>query len=243
MGRVHHLHCFTPDHRPLLLALDPNGESHKWRRKPFRFEAMWIMDPGCGEIVSRAWAHQTEGTPMFQATQKLRKCKKLLKKWSRAQFGNVKQQIKQTKEKLWQAEVASTRDGKDDEVVRLKVELNYVRKKSKCGIKDQGYNGFKVVIEIPSFFMGQQLKGSEKISLRGLGIVKGDGRQRRAFTQKYLWTSVLICSQHPILTTLIALWNRDDNFFPLCLTRPSPLRPAWVFPPCKGNGAGMGARF
>ena len=91
--------------------------------------------------------------------------------------------------------------------------------------------------------MGQQLKGSEKISLRGLGIVKGDGRQRRAFTQKYLWTSVLICSQHPILTTLIALWNRDDNFFPLCLTRPSPLRPAWIFPPCKGNGAGMGARF
>ena len=85
---------------------------------------MWLMDPGCGETVSRAWAHQTEGTPMFQATRKLRNCKKMLKKWSRALFGNVKQQIKQTKEKLWQEKVASARDRKDDEVVRLKAKLN-----------------------------------------------------------------------------------------------------------------------
>ncbi|KAK7860842.1 hypothetical protein CFP56_029281, partial [Quercus suber] len=79
-GRVHHLHYFTSDHRPLLLALNLNGESHKWRRKPFRFEAMWLMDPSCGETVSRAWAHQTKGTSMFQAIEKLRKCKKKKKK-------------------------------------------------------------------------------------------------------------------------------------------------------------------
>ena len=47
MGKVQHLHCFTSNHRPLLLALDLNGESHKWKRKPFRFEAMWLMDLGC----------------------------------------------------------------------------------------------------------------------------------------------------------------------------------------------------
>ena len=124
IGRIHHLHCFTSDHKPLLLALDPNGESHKWKRKPFRFEAMWLMDPGYGETVSRAWAYKTDGTPMFQATEKLRKCKKMLNKWSGAHFGSVKQQIKQTKEKLCQAKVVSARDGKDDEIVRLKAELN-----------------------------------------------------------------------------------------------------------------------
>ena len=120
-GRIHHLHCFTSDHKPLLLALDPNGESHKWKRKPFRFEAMWLMDPGYGETVSRAWAYKTDGTPMFQATEKLRKCKKMLNKWSGAHFGSVKQQIKQTKEKLCQAKVVSARDGKDDKIVRLKL--------------------------------------------------------------------------------------------------------------------------
>ena len=86
---------------------------------------------------------------MFQATKKLRKCKKMLKKWSRAHFGNVKQQIKKTKEKLWQAKVTSAREGNDEEVVRLKVELNRL-----CGIKDQDYNGLKVKIETLSSFMG-----------------------------------------------------------------------------------------
>ena len=128
-SRVQHLHCFTLDHRPLLLTLDLNEESHKWKQKPFRFEAMWLMDLGCSDTVARAWAYQTEGTPMFQATEKLRKCKKMLQKWSRAHFGNIKQQIKKTKEKLWQAEVTSAREGNVEEVVRLKDELNMLCEK------------------------------------------------------------------------------------------------------------------
>lgn len=39
-ARIRHLHCFTSDHRPILLALYSNGESQRWRRKPFHFEAM-----------------------------------------------------------------------------------------------------------------------------------------------------------------------------------------------------------
>ena len=123
-GRVRHLHYFTSDHRPLLLAPDQNRESHKWKRKPFRFEAMWLMDSSCSDTVARAWTYQTEGTPMFQAIEKLRKCKKMLKKWSRDHFGSVKQQLKNSKEKLWQAEVNLVRDRNDEEVVRLKAELN-----------------------------------------------------------------------------------------------------------------------
>ncbi|KAK7842528.1 hypothetical protein CFP56_013603 [Quercus suber] len=34
---VRHLHCFASDHRPILLLLDPNGESVRWKQKPFRF--------------------------------------------------------------------------------------------------------------------------------------------------------------------------------------------------------------
>ena len=40
-------------------------------------------------------------------------------------------------------------------------------------------------IETLSSFMGQQLKGSEEISLKSLEIVKGGGSQRRAFTRKF----------------------------------------------------------
>ena len=36
-GRIKHLHCFTSNHRPILLSLDSNGENQLWKRKPFRF--------------------------------------------------------------------------------------------------------------------------------------------------------------------------------------------------------------
>ena len=50
--------------------------------------------------------------------------------------------------------------------------MNYVKKKNKCGTKDQNYNGSKVEIRTQSSFMGQQLNESEEISLRGFEIVK-----------------------------------------------------------------------
>ncbi|KAK7824472.1 hypothetical protein CFP56_034315 [Quercus suber] len=123
-GRVKHFQCFTSDHRSILLALNPNGESHKWNRKPFRFEAMWTSDSGCSNTVSRAWTHQVEGTPMHRAVTKLKWCKKKLKRWSRQHFGNVKNQIQKMKELLWKAEVESIRTGNIQEVDRLKTKLN-----------------------------------------------------------------------------------------------------------------------
>ena len=123
-GRVVHLHCFTFDHRPLLLSLDPNGESQRWKRKPFRFEVMWTVDLGCSNTVSRAWATQVDSTPIHVATVKLKRYKKKLKKWSRHHFGNVKKQIKETKELSSQAEANSVRDGNYQEVATLKAELN-----------------------------------------------------------------------------------------------------------------------
>lgn len=81
-GRVRHLHCFTSDHCLIILALDPNGENHKWRRKPFRFEAIWLIDPGLKDIVTRVWDCNVEGTPMFTTTKKLKKCKRMLKAWN-----------------------------------------------------------------------------------------------------------------------------------------------------------------
>lgn len=111
VGRVELLYCFTSDHRPLLLSLDPNGERHKWKRKPFRFEVMWRSNSGCSNTMSRAWATQAEGTLMHIAAMKLKHYKKKLKKWSQHHFGNTKKQIKETKELLWKAEANSVRDG------------------------------------------------------------------------------------------------------------------------------------
>ena len=127
--RVKHLNCFTSDHRPLLLFLDGHKEYQKWHRKPFRFEAMWIFDPECKEMVARAWDCAPTGTPMFMAATKFKRCKKQLKSWSWVHFGNVKQQIKQVHDRLWQAEEVSARTGEHEEVIWIKLELNALYEK------------------------------------------------------------------------------------------------------------------
>ena len=38
----------------------------------FSFEAMWISDSKCKEVITRAWDCTLEGTPMFAVTKKLK---------------------------------------------------------------------------------------------------------------------------------------------------------------------------
>ncbi|XP_075665958.1 uncharacterized protein LOC142635735 [Castanea sativa] len=90
---IWHLHYVESDHRPILLILEPNGESHRWKQKPFRFEEMWLVDMGCSDTVLR-------GHPMFKVLSKLKKCKEMLSAWSKDHFGGVKKQIAQKKELL-----------------------------------------------------------------------------------------------------------------------------------------------
>ena len=41
---IRHLYCHASDHRPILLMFDSNGESMRWKWKPFRFEEMWLAN-------------------------------------------------------------------------------------------------------------------------------------------------------------------------------------------------------
>ena len=54
-ARVHHLHCNSSDHCPLLIVLAPLDIPQ--RKKPFHFEEMWLSHPNCGETVQIGRAH------------------------------------------------------------------------------------------------------------------------------------------------------------------------------------------
>lgn len=73
---VRHLFCISSYQRPLLLLLVPNGELDRWKRKPFRFEELWLADRGCSDIVRQAWDFRPNGHLMFRVVTKIRKCKK-----------------------------------------------------------------------------------------------------------------------------------------------------------------------
>ena len=94
---VRHLHCYASDHRPILLMFDLNGESVRWKQKPFHFEEMWLADRGCGDMVRKAWEAWPKGQLMYRVVAKIKKCKRMLHSWSKDHFGSVKDQIKKKK--------------------------------------------------------------------------------------------------------------------------------------------------
>uniref|UniRef100_A0A2N9FU80 Reverse transcriptase domain-containing protein n=1 Tax=Fagus sylvatica TaxID=28930 RepID=A0A2N9FU80_FAGSY len=65
------------------------------RRRPFRFENMWLKAEGFVERVRSWWeSYQVEGTPSFVFANKLKALKVDLKKWNETEFGNVNVQKK-----------------------------------------------------------------------------------------------------------------------------------------------------
>lgn len=56
---------------------------------------------------------------MFKVAKKLKKCKKMLKSWSKDHFRNVKKQIAEKKDSLWKAEEATAKGGSYEVVVQL----------------------------------------------------------------------------------------------------------------------------
>ena len=167
-GGVKHLNCFTSDHRPILLALNVDGEHQKWRRKPFRFEEMWILDPGCRETITKAWDCALDGTPMFVASQKLKKCMKGLKDWSHDHFGNVQKSIKQLKDRLWRAEEVSARSG-NYEVTQMKKELNIlVDKEEQMWQQRSCIQWLKSGDQNTRFFHGSATKRKRRNFIKGL---------------------------------------------------------------------------
>lgn len=130
---------------------------------------MWILDPECKEVVARAWDCAPNGTPMFVATTKLKRCKKRLKSWSKVHFGNVKQQIKQAKDQLWHAEEVSAKIGDLEEVIRIKMELNALfDKEEKMWQQRSKVQWLKNGDQNTKFFHGTATQRKRKIFIIGL---------------------------------------------------------------------------
>ena len=53
-SRLHHLQGLSSDHKPLWLASDDVNTRFYQARKPFRFEAMWLKDYRCKDVVHLA---------------------------------------------------------------------------------------------------------------------------------------------------------------------------------------------
>ncbi|KAF7815045.1 ribonuclease H [Senna tora] len=85
------------DHSPLVVRM---YECIPHRHRPFRFEAMWLLDDGCEKVVTDAWLINKRGSLSYMFVQKCKEVKSSLKCWNRNSFGHVQFQIKQLNEEL-----------------------------------------------------------------------------------------------------------------------------------------------
>ena len=129
---------------------------------------MWISDPGCRETITKAWDCALDGTPMFVASQKLKKWMKGLKDWSHDHFGNVQKSIKQLKDRLWRAEEVSARSG-NYEVTQMKKELNILLDKEKQMWQQRScIQWLKSGDQNTRFFHGSATKRKRRNFIKGL---------------------------------------------------------------------------
>lgn len=68
---------------------------------PFRFENMWLKEPGFVEWVRVKWeSYALEGDPCFKLAKKLKLLKEDLKVWNNEVFGRVEIKIKSIAEEI-----------------------------------------------------------------------------------------------------------------------------------------------
>lgn len=99
-----HAPASASDHLPLIL--NTNGHSNIHRR-PFRFESMWVRDPGSFFPVANACAMHVAGGPACIFSQKLDHIKIALRKWNRLHFGFIKHCLQHLSRELDEVQCAA----------------------------------------------------------------------------------------------------------------------------------------
>lgn len=90
---IQHRPTSASDHSMLIVNLPSIWRWQPKPQHPFRFEAMWLRDPCCVEVVLEAWMegiYKIEGTPITNCLDSRRA---RLTSWNKLEFGHVDCQI------------------------------------------------------------------------------------------------------------------------------------------------------
>ena len=87
---IHHLEAFHSDHKPLVLCSDSEFKLSYRKGRPFRFEAMWLKDSTCEEVIKNSWGDRMASSKVGGFNRKILGCQEGLLEWNKKIFGHVR---------------------------------------------------------------------------------------------------------------------------------------------------------
>lgn len=78
------------DHSPILFS---TSGRFSVRRRPKRFEAMWLTDPSCFDVVRNEWNMNENGSLAYVVAKKINNTMNSLIKWQNEHFGKFQRHI------------------------------------------------------------------------------------------------------------------------------------------------------
>lgn len=124
---VHHLAAIGSDHYLILLDLLSAISNNA---KPFKFEAMWLQDDSCFDVVDHAWDIFVKGSLLFQISSRTKNVKKALKDWNLNHFGNIHNSIKLISDEIYSLQKQDKTSSTPDLEKNLQFQLDSWLKKS-----------------------------------------------------------------------------------------------------------------
>jgi hypothetical protein len=116
----------TSDHKPLLLTMADTYDSHIRYHKSFKFEASWLEDRECLDVIKEAWELGADGGVGMQSTRlRLAQCQTSLVRWSTRKYGDVEKRLK---EKTKQLDLMQQHEGEENwgEITALQRDINLI---------------------------------------------------------------------------------------------------------------------
>ena len=122
--RIYNVATHLSDHNMLILKAIPPRSRNKRRKRLFRFEAMWIKEDECDEVVKNAWERGRILESQNQFRRCLLECRSSLQSWNSTKFGHVGRNIASLSKKLQWLECLPGGELNMAEIHATKVELN-----------------------------------------------------------------------------------------------------------------------
>lgn len=122
---ITHLASAGSDHNPLLLELHTRQDSGK---KYFKFLNCWVDNQSFLPLVLEIWNKEVKRNVMWVFHQKLKALSHALSLWSRQQYCDIFQKVKEYEQKVKDAEMIWAQTSNDaDRVTLNELKAQYVR--------------------------------------------------------------------------------------------------------------------